>query len=107
MAALVFGQPVKWPKERKAIRLPEATLKPLAGNYQIGSGMKVSIRLEKGKLIAYPEGEPVAELMAEEENRFFIEAENFTISFDKDAQGLVTGFTMSKNGRTKKAKKLD
>jgi hypothetical protein len=104
LAAVVFGQPVKWPKERVAIQLPEEKLKPLAGDYQL-EGMQLTVRYENGGLQIQPGGQPAESLLAEAENSFFVKTQDFSISFDKDSSGAVTGFTLHQAGRTMQAKK--
>lgn len=105
LAALVFAKPVKWPKERVAVTLPEEKLKPLAGEYALGGRTAITVRFEKGGLVVQPQGQPATALLAEGENKFFIQTEDFFISFDKDAAGAVTGFTLHQNGGEMKAKK--
>lgn len=106
LAAAVFNQPLHLPKEKIAVKLPEEKLKPLVGEYELMRGFVVAIRLENGVLTAQPTGQKAEELLAENEDNFFIRNEDISLSFEKDNTGAVTGFTLHQGGREMKAKKV-
>lgn len=106
LLAIVFGQPVNWPKEKIAITLPEEKLKPFVGEYELMPNFIVVIRLENGVLIAKPADQHEADLVPQSETDFFVKGEDIDLSFTKDASGVVTGFQFKQGGQTLQAKKI-
>jgi CubicO group peptidase (beta-lactamase class C family) len=105
LAAIVFGQPVNWPKEKTAIQLPEEKLKPYVGEYELMPNFTVVIRLENGVLKVKPSGQNEADLLPMSETDFFVKNEDVDISFQKDDTGAVKGFQLKQGGGVMQAKK--
>lgn len=106
LAALVFGQPVQWPKEKVAVHLPEEKLKPYVGDYELMPGFVVAIRLRDGVLKAKPANQPEADLLPLNDTDFFIKDEDIDLSFIRDGTGAVSGFAFSQGGGKMQAKKI-
>jgi hypothetical protein len=73
LAALVFQQPVEWPKKKIFVQVPEEKLKAYTGDYEIMPNFVITISLENGKLMGQPTGQGKTELLAENENKFYVE----------------------------------
>lgn len=106
LAAIVFGQPVSWPKEKVAIQLSEEKLRPFVGEYELMPNFMVTIRLENGVLKVKPSGQNEADLLPLNETDFFIKNEDVDLSFVKDSAGAVTGFRFTQGGGVMQAKKI-
>ena len=106
LAALVFGQPTEWPKKKVFVQIPEEKLKQYVGDYELRPNFVISIMLEDGILKGQPTGQPKSDLLAEDENKFYVEEADADVSFVKDASGVVTALKLTQRGRTQEAKKI-
>ncbi len=106
LAAIVFGGTYKIPKERKEIALDLKILEKYVGQYQIPPSITISFTLENGKLMGQLGGQGKFALLAETETVFFSKDVNAQITFNKDAQGVVTGLTLSQGGGNTPAQKI-
>ena len=105
-AAIVFGAKYEVPKERKEIALDAKILEKYVGQYQIPPSITISVTLENGKLLGQLGGQGKFALLAATETVFFSKDVNAQITFNKDAQGLVTGLTLSQGGGNTPAQKI-
>jgi hypothetical protein len=51
-------------------------------------------------------GQPVIEIFAESETKFFLKVVDGQVEFVKDAAGRVTGMVLTQNGRTIPGKRI-
>ena len=84
------------PQERKEITVPEAILKTYAGDYEIAPGEILKITFEDGSLWGEPPGANKRQLFAETETKFFLKSSPTEVTFQKDANGNVTGLIMKR-----------
>lgn len=106
LAAIVFGGEYQVPKERKEIAVDAKILEKYVGQYQIPPSITISVMLENGKLLGQLGGQGKFALLAETETVFFSKDVNAQITFNKDAQGVVTGLTLSQGGGNTPAQKI-
>jgi CubicO group peptidase (beta-lactamase class C family) len=106
LAALVFQQPVEWPKKRTYVQVPAEKLKLYIGEYELMPNLVITITVEDGKLMGQPTGQSKTELLAENENKFYVEPADADVSFVKDASGKITALTLTQRGNTNQAKKI-
>jgi CubicO group peptidase (beta-lactamase class C family) len=106
LAALVFQQPVEWPAKKVFVQLPEETLKTYVGDYELAPNFVIIITVEDGKLKGQPTGQGKADILAESENKFYVEAADAQVVFVKDASGKVTSLKLTQRGQTHEAKKI-
>jgi CubicO group peptidase (beta-lactamase class C family) len=106
LSAIVFNQPVAWPKDHKIVQVPAEQLKAYEGEYEIGPGFILKVHLENGILQAEPTGQPKTELQPESEDTFYIAVVDAQLVFEKDASGKVTGGKLIQGGRTNYIKKI-
>jgi CubicO group peptidase (beta-lactamase class C family) len=106
LAALVFQQPVEWPKKKTFVQVPEEKLKAYVGDYELMPNFVIAITLEEGTLKGQPTGQTKSDLLAEDENKFYVESADAEVSFVKDASGNVTALKLIQRGNTREAKKI-
>jgi CubicO group peptidase (beta-lactamase class C family) len=106
LSAIVFNQPVAWPKEHKFVQVPVEKLKAYEGEYEIGPNFMLKISLVNGILQAEPTGQPKTELQPESEDTFYIAEADAELVFEKDASGKVTGAKLFQGKRINPIKKI-
>ena len=106
LAALIFQQPLEWPAKKVFVQVPEETLKVYVGDYELMPNFVIAITVENGKLMGQPTGQGKTELLAENENKFYVEPADADVSFVKDDSGKVTALKLTQRGRTQEAKKI-
>ncbi len=90
---------------RAAIDVPAAVLSRYVGAYDIGAStlfgapsIHVDIMMKDGVLILTPNNQPSAQLWPESETAFFFQEIPATITFTRDAAGVVTGLVLHNSG---------
>jgi CubicO group peptidase (beta-lactamase class C family) len=107
LAAIVFGAKYEIPQERKEIAVDAKVLEKYVGEYKIDQpSITISILLEEGKLFGQVAGQSKFSLAAESETIFFSKDVNAKITFEKDANGQVTGLILNQGGSGFPAKKI-
>jgi CubicO group peptidase (beta-lactamase class C family) len=106
LAALVFQQPVQWPMKRVFVQLSEEMLNTYVGEYELAPNFVIAITVENGKLKGQPTGQGKADILAESENKFYVEAADAEVIFVKDTSGKVTSLKLTQRGQTREAKKV-
>ena len=106
LSAIVFNQPVQWPKEHKFVQVPAEKLKAYEGEYEIGPNFILKVSLVNGILQAEPTGQPKTELQPESEDTFYIAVADAQLIFEKDASGKVTGAKLIQGNRANPIKKI-
>jgi CubicO group peptidase (beta-lactamase class C family) len=106
LAALVFQQPVEWPAKKVFVQVPEDILKTYVGDYELRPNFVITITLEDGKLKGQPTGQGKADMLAESENKFYVEVADAEVVFVKDALGKVISLKLTQRGQTQEAKKI-
>ncbi len=100
-----------WPhyrvKEKKRVSVDPKVFADYAGEYEFG-GRKVTISNDGARLyiLAPPFGANPVELLAESDSEYFIQLDETTFTFVKDAGGKVTELVIRPQGQTIKAKKI-
>lgn len=107
LAAIVFGAKYEIPQERREIALDAKTLEKYVGEYKIEQpSVGLNILIEDGKLFGQLNGQSKFALAPETETKFFSKDVGATITFTKDADGKVTGLTLSQGGAGFPANKI-
>jgi hypothetical protein len=103
-----YGWPDYHPAEHVLIKINPATLATYPGTYEIPSVGKLTISMKPTGLFveAEPFGPEPQELLPESSTQFFVLSGDITFTFDKDAQGTVTGLTLHAGMQTFEAKKI-
>ncbi|HJW17396.1 MAG TPA: serine hydrolase [Flavisolibacter sp.] len=106
LSAIIFRQPIEWPKEHKFVKVAEEKLKAYVGEYEVGPNFILKISVDNGMLQAEPTGQPKTELQAESEDTFYIAEADAQLVFEKDSAGKVTGARLIQQGRVNPIKKI-
>jgi serine-type D-Ala-D-Ala carboxypeptidase/endopeptidase len=93
-------------KQRTAIDLPESTLAPYVGKYELGPDFIIDVTLADGALSVQATGQPKFRLYAETATDFFLKEVDAQISFARDASGAVSSLVLHQNGAHQIARKL-
>ncbi len=94
-AARAAANRIRRPKEASA--LSADVLERYVGRYRTPNGNIVGIRREGARLFG-KSGDDESELLAQDENNFYVPPFSLWISFQRDAAGRVTGFTGAGGG---------
>ena len=86
--------------------MSEEKLKAYVGDYELMPNFVIAITLEEGTLKGQPTGQTKSDLLAEDENKFYVESADAEVSFVKDASGKVTALKLIQRGNTREAKKI-
>jgi CubicO group peptidase (beta-lactamase class C family) len=103
LAAVVHGEAVQSPGDRKAIVLPAETLATYVGTYEFTPGVNLAIRLTGSELTAQLTGQGQRPIFPESETKFFLKVVDAQLEFARDASGAVTHVTLHQNGIDQKA----
>ncbi len=98
LAAVVHGEPVTLPSERKETRLSAEALKPYVGVYEYQPGLNLTITQDDDHLMAQMTGQPQLRLYAESPTKFFWKEVDAQVEFARDASGRVSGATIHQGG---------
>ena len=102
LAAVVHGEEVTLPGERKEVAIPAKILETYAGTYELAPEFKIVMTVEDGKLMTQATGQPKVQLFAASETRFFLKVVEAEVEFFRDAQGVVTHLVLYQGGRKTK-----
>ena len=95
------------PKTRTAIDLPVTALGPYVGDYELATGLILSVSLQSGALyVKSSGGGDAVRLWAESNTDFFVKEADAQLSFTRNASGAVTGLVLHQFGRDRPAKKI-
>lgn len=99
LAALMHGEPVTLPSERKEITLPGETLAKYVGIYDLVPKVTITVTLDGGRLFAQLTGQGRNEIFAQSQTLFFLKVVDAQLEFAPDGSSAV----LHQNGRTQKA----
>ncbi len=105
LAAVVHGEKVILPSERKEIAVSPSILAKYVGTYVLAPTFSIVITLEGNHLIAQPTDQPKFSLFPESETTFFSRMVNAQIEFFKNANGEVTHLVLHQGGQDIEGKK--
>jgi CubicO group peptidase (beta-lactamase class C family) len=104
IAALALGKSL--PGERTAVAIDPKVFDSYAGEYEIRAGFTIKFFRQGDKFMTQATGQPVFEIFAESETKFFLKVVDGQVEFVKDASGRVTGMVLTQNGRTIPGKRI-
>ena len=108
LASLAHGETVTLQTERKEITVDPKILSGYVGVYQMGPGTNMFITLDNNQLISQMTNQGPVPIFAQSETVFFPKVVNAQLEFSgSDAQGRATQMTLTQNGRSTTAKRLD
>ncbi len=89
-----------------ATRVPTTVIAAYAGEYQLGPGAVVHVKVNGDRLYASDDGQSWDELLAQSETVFFFKGRSVTITFVKDGSGRVTRMEVDNNGAKLSAQRI-
>lgn len=92
--------------EGKEVKVDAAAFDAYVGDYELAPNFVLTITKEGEKLFGQATGQGKFPLEPVSENQFAVAAVKAVVSFEKDANGRVTGLTLTQNGRANPAKKI-
>ncbi len=92
--------------EGKTIEVDPSVYDAYTGDYELKPGFILTISREGDKLIGRATGQRKTTLEPVSENQYVVPEINANITFERDADGKVTGLILVQGGRTTKAKKI-
>jgi ketosteroid isomerase-like protein len=97
----------RMPTERQAAKVDPKIYDAYVGEYELVSGLIVTVMREGDRLMTQTSGLPdKAELLTESETTFFYRGSNASVIFHKDTAGKVTHMVFKDQGQEIKAKKI-
>ncbi len=90
---------------RSAVTLPRELLSEYAGTYALAPTFSIAITAEGDRLFAQATGQPKFELFGEKKDEVFLRVVEAQISFQRDAEGKVSGLVLHQGGRDTPGKK--
>ncbi len=102
LAALLHGETVVLPSERKEVSISPAVLAKYVGSYELAPGFDIVMTLEDGHLMTQATGQPKFPVFAESETKFFLKVVDARLEFFENEKGDVTHLVLHQGGRDMK-----
>lgn len=99
LAAVVHGDKVVLPSERKEITVSPDILAKYVGTYELAPAFSIVITLEGGQLMEQATNQPKFPIFAESETKFFLKVVDAQIEFIKNDKGDVTALVLHQGGQ--------
>lgn len=94
------------PERRKFTRVDPAVFAAYVGDYELKSGLRLTIITDNGTLIMQPDGQPAMLLLPWSETRYFAEVIDAEVRFVKNADGSVDDLIFTQGGRETLARRI-
>ena len=95
-AALINDAPLA--PVHKTVSLDPAVLKDYVGDYQLGEHFFLNMSLHDGQLLGQATGQGAFPLFASAKDEFFAKIVDLSVSFQRGANGSVSGLVLHQNG---------
>lgn len=89
-------------KGHTEIKVDPAIFDAYVGGYRSPEGVEYAVTRQEDRLFLQPAGKSRFRIFPESETGFFAKLFDLQVSFEKDASGKVTGFTLVQNGASTK-----
>ncbi len=86
-------------EERHEITLDPKILTDYEGSYQLAPQFAIKFTARDGRLFTQATGQPEFEVFASKKDEFFLKVVDAQVSFQRSADGKVTGMVLHQNGR--------
>ena len=86
-------------EERHEITLDPKVLADYEGGYQLAPQFAIKFTARDGRLFTQATGQPEFEVFASKKDEFFLKVVDAQVSFQRGADGKVTGMVLHQNGR--------
>lgn len=88
------------PRERIEVDVAAEILEDYVGEYQVAPEFSITVTFLDGALYIQATGQPRLPIFAESKNSFFLREVDAQITFQRDADGVVTGLVLHQAGQT-------
>lgn len=105
LAAVVHGEKLVLPSERKEIAVSPNIPVTYVGAYELAPAFSIVITAESGRLMEQATNQPKFALFPESETKFFLKVVDAEIEFFKNDHGKVTHLVLHYGGRDAKGTK--
>jgi len=99
---MLGGEKVETPRDA---RVKPEILAAYAGAYALFAGFKLTVTVERGRLMVQATGQQKLPVYAKSETEFFYKVVDAQITFERDKDGKVTGLVLHQNGQDTPGKK--
>jgi len=106
LTAIIFGQPVNWPKLKKAISLPPEIFDRYCGDYEFAPNLFLRLSREGNRYFSQVPGQRRMEILAASETNFFGRLVEAELTFVLDAKGKVVEVVLKQGGKELRGKKV-
>jgi hypothetical protein len=106
MEARRLGPDYQPPPARKEVTVNPEILESYVGRYELMPGIVFDVTVEGGSLMVQITGQPRFQVYPESETKFFYKVVEAQITFQKDAEGKVTGLVLHQGGLDQPARKI-
>jgi CubicO group peptidase (beta-lactamase class C family) len=89
----------KPPAERQAVKVDPAIYDAYVGDYELSPNFSIKVTRQGDSLFGQATGQPAFEMFPESETRFFLKVVDAQVTFEKGADGKVTGLVLHQGGR--------
>ena len=103
---IVHGDKVEVISDRKVTHLTSATLERYGGYYEFSNGDVMRVWRDRDRLATQLQAEPAVEIFPQNEHDFFANVVDMQIAFEERG-GVVTQFVLHRNGKDRRAKRLE
>jgi hypothetical protein len=103
LGAIMHGEKVELPSERKEITVAPKLLEQYVGTYELAPKINMMITVANGQLISQVSGQGKVPLFAMSETKFFPKVVDAEIEFGKDDKSTVSYLVLHQGGRDTKA----
>lgn len=105
LAAVVHGEKVVLPSERKEITVPSAVLAKYPGTYQLSPMFSITVTLDGSQLITQGSGQGKVPIFPESETMFFAKVVDAEIEFVRNEKGEATAIILHQGGHDVRGEK--
>jgi D-alanyl-D-alanine carboxypeptidase len=92
--------------ERQAVQVNPALYDNYAGDYELAPGFHLTITREGDRIFAQATGQQKLEIFPASETEFFLRVVDAQITFERGADGKVSGLVLHQNGRDMPGKRV-
>lgn len=97
LLGIALGKPVEPPRPHTRVELTAEQMKPFEGSYALNAGFVLKVWVEKGRLMTQATGQGPVPLDPMSPVRFFNDAVNAEIEFQRDGDGKYGSLTLYQN----------
>lgn len=106
LAAIALGERYQVPKKRTVATVDPAIYDDYVGDYELQPGFVLTVTRDGGRLLTQATGQRQIEVFPESPTEFFLTVVDAQITFQRGADGKVTGLVLHQNGRDVPARKV-